>query len=43
MAVNLHLIEHKTNTLHMLELDWTVLQQGFRLILTIITIWLAGL
>ena len=43
MAVNLHLIDHKTNTLHMLEPDWTVLQQGSRLPSTIITTSLIGL
>jgi hypothetical protein len=43
MAANLHIIDHKTNTLHMLEPDWPDLQQGSRLPSTIVTILLIGL
>ena len=37
MAANLHIIDHKTNTLHMLKPDWTILQQGSHLPSTTIT------
>jgi len=43
MAANLHIIDHKTNTLHMLEPDWSDLQQGSRLPSTIVTTSLVGL
>ena len=43
MASNLHIIDHKTNTLHMLEPDWTDLQQCSRLPSTIVTTSLVGL
>jgi hypothetical protein len=43
MAANLHIIDHKTNTLHMLEPDWSDLQQGSRLPLTMVTTSLVGL
>jgi len=37
MAANLHIIDHKTNTVHMLEPDWYDLQPGSRLPSTIVT------
>jgi len=43
MAANLHIIDHKSNTLHMLEPDWSDLQQGSRLPSTIVTTSLVGL
>jgi hypothetical protein len=43
MAANLHIIDHKTNTLHMLEPDLSDLQQGSGLPSTIITTSLLGL
>jgi hypothetical protein len=43
MAANLHIINQKTNTLHMLEPDWSDLQQGSRLPSTIVTMSLVGL
>jgi len=43
MAANLHIIDHKINTLHMLEPDWTDLQQCSRLLSTIVTTSLVGL
>ena len=42
MAAYLHIINHKTNTLHMLEPNWTDLQQGSHLPSTIITTSLVG-
>jgi len=43
MADNLHLIDHKSNTLHMLEPNWSELKQGTHLPSTIITTSLVGL
>jgi hypothetical protein len=43
MAAKLCSIHHKTNTLHMLEPDWTDVQQGSHHLLTIVTTLLVGL
>jgi len=43
MAANLHNIDHKTNTLHMLEPNWTDLRHCSHLPSTIITTLLVGL
>ena len=43
MAANLHILDHKTNTLHMLEPDWTELPEGSCLPSTIFTTSLVGL
>jgi hypothetical protein len=42
-AANLHIFDHKTNTLHMLEPDWSDLQQGSRLRSTIVMTSLVSL
>jgi len=43
MAANLLIIDHETNTLHMLEPDWTDLQESSRLQSTMVTTSLVGL
>jgi hypothetical protein len=43
MAANLQIIDHKTNTLYMLEPDWSDMQAGSRLLSTIVTTLLIGL
>ena len=42
MAANLHIIDHKTNTVQMLESDGADVQQGSRLPSTIVTTSLVG-